>query len=163
MISSNIKVVSDINQVTKEDLNQINNDNNNSPQSGGGCCSTGSKATMFYGGKVPADDIQVARVVNGVQEVTITVNDEGYSPAAVILQRGVKAKIKFNPEKLNSCNYVVAFPEFGGQLDLSQGQTETPALDVTRDFTYQCCDMNAVKKEIEAYRPTGGGGGCCGR
>jgi copper ion binding protein len=181
MISSNIKVVSDITRVTPDDLNQI--DNNNNPQSGGagGCCSAGSKATKFYGGKVPTDNIQVAKIVNGVQEVTITVNDEGYSPAAVILQRGIKAKIKFNPEKLNSCNYVVVFPEFQGQLNLGQGQTETPALDVASDFTFQCymgmlhgyakvvddinnIDMNAVKKEVEVYRPAGGGGGgCCGR
>jgi sulfite exporter TauE/SafE/plastocyanin domain-containing protein/copper chaperone CopZ len=180
MISSNIKVVSNISKVTREDLNQINNDNNSPQSGGGGCCSAGSKATKFYGGKVPTDDIRIAGVVNGVQEVTITVNDEGYSPAAVILQRGIKAKIKFNPEKLNSCNYAVAFPDFRGQLDLSQGQTETPALDVTRDFTFQCwmgmlngyvkvvddinnIDMNAITKEIKAYRPTGGGGGCCGR
>ena len=180
MISSNIKVVSDITKVTREDLNRINNDNNNPQSGGGGCCSAGSKATKFYGGKVPTDDIRIAGVVNGVQEVTITVNDEGYSPAAVILQRGIKAKIKFNPEKLNSCNYAVAFPDFRGQLDLSQGQTETPALDVTRDFTFQCwmgmlngyvkvvddinnIDMNAITKEIKAYRPAGGGGGCCGR
>ena len=186
MISGNIKVVSDISQAAREDLNQINNNINNNAnlQGGGGCCFAGSKATRFYGGKVPTDDIQVAKLAVDagarIQEVTITVNDEGYSPAAVILQRGIKAKIKFNPERLNSCNYAVVFPEYGGQMDLSQGQTETPALKVTRDFTFQCwmgmlhgyvkvvddinnMDMNAVKKEIAAYRPAGGGGGCCGR
>lgn len=181
MISSNIKVVSDIGNVTQDDLNQIDNSNNlQGGGAGGGCCSAGSKATKFYGGRIPTDSIQVAKMVNGIQEVTITVNDEGYSPAVVILQRGIKAKIKFNPEKLNSCNYVVAFPEYQGQLDLGQGQTETPALDVNRDFIFQCwmgmlngyvkvvddinnIDMNAVKREVEAYRPAGGGGGCCGR
>jgi sulfite exporter TauE/SafE/copper chaperone CopZ len=188
MISSTIKVVPDITGVTPDDINRINNDSgvnngniNNNPQNGGGsCCSAGSKATKFQGGKVPTDDIQVARNINGIQEVTITVNDEGYSPAAVILQRGIKAKIKFNPEKLNSCNYIVVFPEYRGRLDLGQGQTETPLIDVNRDFTFQCwmgmlngyikavddinhIDINAIKKEIAAYRPAGGGGGCCGR
>jgi sulfite exporter TauE/SafE/copper chaperone CopZ len=180
MIRSNIKVVSDVSRVTREDLNQINTDNGNiNPQGGGGCCSAGSKAIKFYGGRIPTDDIQVASIAGGIQEVTITVNDEGYSPAAVILQRGIKAKIKFNPAKLNSCNYVVTFPEYRGQLDLGQGQTETPALDVTQDFTFQCwmgmlngyvkvvdninnIDMSAIKQEIAAYRPAGGGG-CCGR
>lgn len=183
MISSNIKVISDLSRATQEDLNPVNNDNNTS-QGGGGCCSAGSKATKFYGGKVPTDNIQIARMVSNadalIQEVAITVNDEGFSPAAVILQRGIKAKIKFNPERLNSCNYAVVFPEYRGQLDLSRGQIETPALDVTRDFTFRCwmgmlngyvkvvdninnIDMNAVKKEIEAYRPAGGGEGCCTR
>jgi hypothetical protein len=64
---------SDISKVTKDNLNQ----------------------TRFSGGKIPADDIQIAKIVNGIQEVTIKVNDDGYSPAAVILQRGMKAKIKW--------------------------------------------------------------------
>jgi plastocyanin domain-containing protein len=92
---------------------------------GGGCCAASANATRFQSGRVPTDDIQIAKIVGGIQEVNIKVNDQGYSPAAVILQRGVKAKIKFITEKLNSCNYVVVFPEYQGQLDLSHGQTET--------------------------------------
>lgn len=71
--------------------------------------------------------------------MTITVNDQGYSPTVIVLQKGVKFKIKFNTEKLNSCNTIVAFPEFQGQLDLSQAnQIETPFLTPTKDFTFQC-------------------------
>ncbi|HEX3044166.1 MAG TPA: heavy metal transporter, partial [Bacillota bacterium] len=122
MISSNIKVVSNLSKVSEQDLQQADSRGNSSPLSGGGsCCAASANATRFYGGRVPTDDIQVAKVVNGVQEVTIKVNDQGYSPAAVILQRGLKTKIKFNPEKINSCNYVVTFPEYNGQLDLSKG------------------------------------------
>jgi sulfite exporter TauE/SafE/copper chaperone CopZ len=179
MISSNIKVVSNLSKISEQDLQQADSSGNSSPlSSGGSCCSASANATRFYGGRVPTDDIQVAKVVNGVQEVTIKVNDQGYSPAAVILQRGLKTKIKFNPEKINSCNYVVTFPEYNGQLDLSKGQTETPEMKVTQDFTFQCwmgmlhgyvkvvddiqhIDIKAIKKEIENYKPAGGGG-CCG-
>ncbi|HBE78020.1 MAG TPA: heavy metal transporter, partial [Firmicutes bacterium] len=72
----------------------------------------------------------------------------------------------------------VVFPEYQGQLDLSKGQTETPEFTATQDFTFQCgmgmlhgygkvvddlnkVDLRAVKKEIEAHKPAGGGG-CCG-
>jgi sulfite exporter TauE/SafE/copper chaperone CopZ len=177
MIRSYIKVVPDISKVSKTDLDQ------NNPQasggSGGGCCAAGAQATRFRDGRVPTDDIQVARVVNGIQEIDIKVNDQGYSPAAIVVQRGIKAKIKFIGEKLNYCNYVVVFPEYQGQLDLSQGQTETPEINITQDFTFQCgmgmlhgyakvvddirnIDLNAIKKEIGAYRAAGGGS-CCGR
>lgn len=111
--------------------------------------------------------------------MTITVNDQGYSPAVIVLQKGVKAKIKFNPEKLSSCNYIVTFPEYQGQLDLSQaGQTETPFLTPTQGFTFKCgmrmlhgyvkvvddlrnVNLDEVKKTVEGYKPQGFGG-CCG-
>ncbi len=182
MISSYIKVVPDISRFTKNDFSRDNTANNGRLGSSRSCCAAGAKATKFLDGRVPVDDIQAASIVNGIQEVAITVNDEGYSPAAIILQKGVKAKIKFNSEKLNSCNYAVVFPEYGGQLDLSQGQTETPMLEITQDFTFQCwmgmlngyvkvvdnlnnIDWNGIKKEIAAYRPASGGGGrgCCRR
>jgi plastocyanin domain-containing protein len=90
----------------------------------------------------------------------------------------MKAKIKFLPEKINSCNYRVGFPEFRGQMDLSQGQTDTPVLDAVQDATFQCgmgmlhgyvkvvdelnkVDLNAVKQEVAAYRPTSEGRSCC--
>lgn len=183
MISSYIKVVPDIAKAAKGDLAQVNNGQKNTPNigqlsGGGGCCAASANATRFQGGRVPTDDIQVAKIVGGIQEVAIKVNDQGYSPAAVILQRGVKVKIKFIPEKLNSCNYTIIFPEYQGRLDLSQGQTETPAITATQDFTFQCgmgmlhgyvkvvddihnINLNTIKKEIAAYKPAGGGGGCC--
>ncbi len=178
MITSYIKVVPDLTQASVADL-----------QSGGGaagsfgggaCCSDGSKATKFFNGNIPTDQIVLAQIAGGVQNATIIVNDEGYAPAVVVLQRGTKAKIKFNPEKLNGCNYVVQFPEYGGQLDLSAGQLETPELEITQNFTFRCwmgmingyvkvvddlnrVDLNAIRNEVKAYRPVNqGGGGCCG-
>lgn len=175
MISSYIKVVPDLNAVSETELNETQEQGSGR----GGCCAAGAQAIRFVGGRIPTDDLTAARIVDGKQEVTITVNDQGYAPAAVVVQRGVKTIIRFNPERLNGCNYVVQFPEYRGQLDLSKGQLATPELEVTRDFTFRCwmgmlngyvkvvddlnnTDLRKIKKEIEAYRPAGGGG-CCGR
>jgi uncharacterized protein len=183
MISSNIKVVSDVSNTSNADINQVpDNSSLGSSNGAGGCCAAGSKATRFIGGKIPTDDMQVAKIENDQQEVTIKVNDEGYSPAVVVVQKGVKLKIKFDTKKLNSCNNVVDFPEYQGQLDLQGGKTETPLLTPDRDFTFQCwmgmlhgyvkvvddinnIDKEAIKSEIETYTPpqsSAGGGGCCG-
>ena len=185
MISSTIKVVPDITKVSKQDVDAANGTANSASNPnggsglGGGCCASSALATKFQGGRIPTDQIQIPKTVNGVQEVTIKVNDAGYSPAVAVVQKGMKAKIKFVAEKLNSCNYAIIFPEYQGQLDLSQGQTETPPLQVTRDFTFQYgmgmlhgyikavddinkVDLNAIRQEVDAYRPAGGGGGCCG-
>jgi sulfite exporter TauE/SafE/copper chaperone CopZ len=178
MITSYIKVVPDLTQASAADLQS--DGGGIGSLGGGGCCSAGNKATKFFNGNIPTDQIVLAQIVGGIQTATIIVNDEGYAPAVVVLQRGTKAKLKFNPERLNSCNNVVQFPEYGGQLDLSAGQLETPELEITQNFTFRCwmgmlngyvkvvddlnrVDLNAIRQEVKAYRPVNqGGGGCCG-
>ncbi|MGA2547995.1 MAG: sulfite exporter TauE/SafE family protein [Rectinemataceae bacterium] len=131
--------------------------------------------------KLPPEAIGIPLIKDGVQEISINVSSRGYSPAAIVLQKGMKAVIRFKAEELTSCNYQVIFPEYNGGLDLSKGQLETPPIPITADFTFQCgmgmlhgyvktvddlskIDMKKIKAEIDAYRASGGsgGGGCCG-
>ena len=176
MINSHIKVVSDVRNVSKSDIQELEN-SKSSALSGGGCC--GTTPAEFANGKVPVDNIEVAQVKDGQQEVTISVNNQGYTPAAVVLQKGVKAKIKFIDDKLDSCNSTVVFPEYQGKMDLTR-QKETPWITPTEDFTFQCgmnmlhgyvkvvddvknVNLNEIKRQIENYKPpVGSSGGCCG-
>ena len=147
----------------------------------GGCCS-GAGNPAFAGGRVPTETIGMPIVKDGVQEITITVDDRGYTPAAIVLQKGMKAVIKFKAARLSSCDNIVVFPEYNGGLDLSKGQLETPPLEVSRDFTFQCwmgmlhgyakavddlskVDVSKVKAEVASYRASSasGGGSCCSR
>ncbi len=147
------------------------------PGSGGGCCS-GASNPAFAGGKVPVETIGMPKIENGVQVVTVRVDSQGYFPAALVLQKGMKAIIKFDVKELSGCNNPIAFPEYNGQLDLSKGQLQTPEIPVTEDFTFQCymgmlhgyvktvddlakADIAAIRAEIGAYKASGGGG-CCG-
>lgn len=186
MISSNIKVVDDVTKVTSSDIAQSAGPGSSGIAGGlrgaGGCC--GATPPQFAGGKIPTDNIQVAKVEKDQQEITVTVNNNGYTPAAFVVQKGVPVKIKFNAEQLSGCNQYVVFPEFNGQLDLSN-QKETPLLPADNDFTFQCSmnmlhgyvkvvdninniNLDQIKKEIQDYKPAGrsagslGGGGCCG-
>jgi uncharacterized protein len=150
-------------------------------QGAGGCCS-GASNPAFAGGKVPVDEIGLPIVKDGVQEITINVSGQGYSPAALVLQKGMKAIIRFKVEGLSSCTSQVIFPEYNGGLDLAKGQLETPPIPITADFGFQCgmgmlhgylktvddrkkVDLKKIKAEIGAYRASaaGAGGGCCGR
>jgi len=183
MVSSTITVTADGNKVSAEttSIGDITNpQDNNAITAGagaGGCCAAGAKATKFAGGKIPTDEIQIAKVVNGVQEVTVTVKDEGYSPAALVVQKGLKTKVKFIAEKLNSCNNVVVFPGTGEQLDLKT-KKESAEFTADKDITFQCwmgmlhgyikvvddiknIDLESIKTEIQQYTPASSGG-CCG-
>jgi sulfite exporter TauE/SafE/plastocyanin domain-containing protein/copper chaperone CopZ len=152
------------------------------PGAGAGGCCGGSSNPAFAGGRVPVDKIGVPVVAKGIEEITIIVNDQGYSPAAIVLQRGMKAVIHFKPEALSSCNATVYFPEYNGSLDLGKGELATPEIPVTQDFSFQCgmgmlhgfvktvddlskVNLAEVRKEIAAYRApaaSASGGSCCG-
>jgi copper ion binding protein len=184
MISSYIKVVPDLTRIAAADLKQLSPDDlasalgSGSGGGGGGCC--GPTPAGFAGGKIPVEAIQVARFAGEGQEAEVVVNDQGYTPAVIVVQKGVKAKIRFAAEKLNSCNYLVYFPEYQGGLDLSKGRLETPYLEVSEDFTFECgmsmlhgyvkvvdditrVDLAAVRRQVAAFKPAAGGGGCCGQ
>ena len=85
----------------------------------GGCCS-GTAPPAFAGGKVPVDIIGLPTIQDGVQEIPVTLSARGYSPAALVLQKGMKAAITFKVDALTSCNNPVSFPEYNGLIDLTQ-------------------------------------------
>jgi sulfite exporter TauE/SafE/plastocyanin domain-containing protein/copper chaperone CopZ len=192
MITSRITVLSDLSRAASLPPDQAGGANDllgqggaaaGKPGSGAGGCCSGASNPAFAGGKVPADAIGFPVIKDGIQEVTVNVTGQGYSPAALVLQKGLRAVIKFKVQGLTSCTSQVVFPEYNGGLDLAKGQLETPAIPITADFTFQCgmgmlhgyvktvddlakVDMKRIKAEIGAYRASassGGAGGCCGR
>src|SRR5208337_88599 len=100
--------------------------------SGGGCC--GATPGRFAGGRIPVDVIQIARRTGDAQVAEVVVDANGYSPAVIVMKRGVQGKVRFVARGLSSCNRIVSFPEYQGDLDLGQGQLETPFLEITSDF-----------------------------
>jgi sulfite exporter TauE/SafE len=123
-------------------------------------------------------DIAAAVIQNGIQEVTIRVTDKGYFPAVVVLQKGVKARIRFSLESHTGSDAVVSIPEYRCKLRLTAHGGQTPLLDVSRDFFLFCgigvlhgagkvvrnlksADLEAIRHEMfSAYdfaRPFAGG------
>ncbi len=187
MISSNIKVVSDVSNLTEQDLDSESESDFNGIISetadfGGGCCAAGSKATEFYNGNIPTDEIAVGKIKDGVQSVTLNVNDYGYSPAVAVIQKGVNTVINFNGEQINSCNNRIIFSNYGAGIDLTEGENKIEFIPED-DFDFSCWmgmlngyikvvddinnfDMEEVRDEVDNFDPgsvdSGLGGGCCG-
>lgn len=169
MIRSNIKVVPDITAAAGKDDIVPEDD-------------IVSEDLIAPGESADEIKISIPQVENNQQEVTITVNDDGFSPAVIVLQKGAKFKINFAAKQLNYCNSKVIFPEYQGMLDLKAGQTETPYLTAQQDFTFSCwmgmlngfvkvvddvknIDREAIKTEIKDYKAarnsSGLGGASC--
>jgi len=110
----------------------------------------------------------VAEVKEGLQELTVTIDETGFSPALLIVQKDIEVKIKFKAENIDESNDFVVFPEYNGALDLSGGQFETPELIPEEDFTFLSysglfpgyvkvvddlskIDIDEIKKEAAEY------------
>ena len=187
MITSSIRIVPDLRVLTASDLKPAAGAASaggtidsafGSGGGAGGCC--GATPRKFANGRIPVDVVQVAKRTAEGQVAEIVVDANGYSPAVIVMKRGVKGKVKFVAANLSSCNSVVNFPEYQGGLDLRQGRLETPFLDITTDFTFECgmgmlhgyvkvvddtdnVDLKAVRAQVAAFKPRAGAGGCCGR
>jgi len=179
MISSSIRVVDRLDNPSADPA-QPNLPATGSGLGSPGCCSA-STAPAFARGKVPTDRVAVAQFKTAegrkYQEVTVTVDDQGYSPAVLVVQKGVPARIKFVPKKLSGCNSFVDFPAYGTGLDLARGQVQTPLIPVVQDFVFQCgmamlhgyvrvvddlsqVDLDEVRATAAAWKPETPG--CCG-
>lgn len=147
MIRSKITVVDDITQIQGSEVEQINNSSSTGAVQD--CCSGSADATTIADSS--EDEIYIAKSENGLQVVNITVDEKGFNPNVIVLQKGIKVKFKFDPKSLNQCNSIVSFPDYGGGLNLSNGELETPELDVTEDFGFTCgmSMLNVYVKVVE--------------
>ncbi|MGE5405442.1 MAG: sulfite exporter TauE/SafE family protein [Candidatus Saccharibacteria bacterium] len=143
---------------------------------GGGCC--GATPERFKNGQIPVDQIGVAKMAGDKQVLEMKITANGYEPAVLVVQKGVPVDWLIEGKDLNSCNYQLVFPDYGQSLDIKQGDNGfqfTPQ----KDFGFQCgmgmlngyvkvvdninkIDKQQIIKEVQNYKPAGGGGSCCG-
>lgn len=163
MISSRIRVVSDITGTTYEDVAI--------PDS-----STFDNVTGFN--LVPVDTIAVGEIRDGIQYIELNVNENEYSPAVIVLQENIQTVWKLNCRKMNEHNGQIIFPEYGAGFNLEEGENEIEFVP-SFDFGFQCpsgimvgfvkvvkaikdIDLNAISEEAGRYRtqPAGSGFSC---
>lgn len=176
MISSKIRVVSDINKISDEDVSIVNESSGQG--SGGGCCAGGSGSTGSGDSIIPVDEVAIGEIRDGIQYVSFNVNDYGFSPALIVMQKGTQTNFVINGEQLNYCNNSLIFPEYNARVRLKDGENLIEFVPEA-DFTFLCwmgmlngyvkvvddiesIDINAIKEEVKNYIPPQGstGGGC---
>ena len=116
---------------------------------------------------------------NGVQEIYMTVDRDGWSPDTFVLKKGVPAVWKINVEQLTGCNNEIIVRDYGLDIVLKEGLNEvefTP--DETGTIRWSCWmgmipgsfivtdDGFASESEVDAAQPIAsgscGGGSTCG-
>jgi len=89
-----------------------------------------------------ADDVGIATIENGVQNITVTVSGDAFSPAVIIMQKDIETKWNIVGDELTSCNESLIFPAYNAKLDLKQGDNVIDLIP-TADFDYSCW-MNMI-------------------
>lgn len=167
MIRSSIRVVENVNQLKDIEVEELSN-TPSTVGSSGSCCDPGVAVNTIADTK--SEDIFVAEANKDIQEISITVDERGFTPNIIVLERGTKAKFKFQLKSLNQCNSAVVFPEYQGGIDFNKGETETPELEISESFGFSCwmgmingyvkvvdsvegIDLEVVKEDAKRYAP----------
>jgi hypothetical protein len=124
------------------------------------------------GFRIPTGEIGIAAMGEEnnrtVQRVSIEVTDNGFVPAAVVVQGGMLTGITFNNVSTRPANYILRFPDYGQEVLIDQGENVL-GLMPEGDFDFSTSDseyygyikvvedinnfdMDAVKTEIGNFQ-----------
>ncbi len=119
---------------------------------GAGVLLSGFLWWFFFGPK----QARSARVVGGVQEVTVTVKG-GYSPDRIRVQQGVPLRLTFDRQEAGDCTSRVVFADFGASKTLPAFGTATLQFtpDKVGEFGF-ACGMNMIHGTL-VVEPAGDG------
>lgn len=97
-----------------------------------------------------AEEAAQPEMVDGVQVITVRVEDEGYTPSRIAFQEGIPAKIIFDQHGTTACAWDVMSKDLGIKLtELPEGEQTavefTPEKEGTYTFT---CGMDMMKGTV---------------
>jgi len=147
MIRSRITVVDDINNID----------------------ASGSGDAQKSGYRIPADKIAVAKITDGKQFVEINMEENRFSPAVAVMQKGLETTWIINGVILNDSNSTLIFPAYNAQISMFKGENKLILVPDT-DFDFSTADgaffgyvkvvddidqidIDSIKNEVSRYIP----------
>lgn len=100
-----------------------------------------SKVQSLLGGSSSASasgNIAKATVENGVQVIRMTANNNGYTPNAFYVQKGMPVKWIINGEQLNSCNNSIVASSVGIEKKIKKGESIVEFTPGDKDINFSC-------------------------
>lgn len=128
MITSKIKIVSDINNIQKneiKDIEKFTKKENNKPN----CCSTGGSdnGIIFASSEEIINNItknlKIEKPIynNNFQNITMIINEKGYSPNVLLLKKGEKIEWNIKLTSLNEKIYRMIIPKYNSGIEFKKG------------------------------------------
>lgn len=114
-----------------------------------GLALTGSNIPILSG--LSQSSGNLAPVVDGYQEITITANRSGYKPSSNLIQGDIPVKLNIKAKELTSCNNVMYFPQYDKYIDLSKGDVVAEINSNGKDIDFTCW-MGMIRGNISIER-----------
>jgi sulfite exporter TauE/SafE/copper chaperone CopZ len=182
MIRSKITVVDDLTTI----------DSGNVADNSGDTASTDSTSSNVSGlddynnlleVQIPTDKLAIAKIEDGVQKVDIIYDENGFSPAVIVVQNGLETTWTINGSNVEKGSNIL-FPYYYAQLEVLEGENPINFIP-DQDFDFYTSDSSfygyvkvvddinkideeAIKKEVSEYVPSapdnssgGGAGASC--
>ena len=90
---------------------------------------------------------ELAPVVDGYQEVTITANRYGYQASSPIIKGDIPVRLTIKVEELTSCNNAMYFPQYDKYIDLSKGDVIAEINPNGQDISFTCW-IDVYKRQV---------------
>jgi sulfite exporter TauE/SafE/copper chaperone CopZ len=119
--------------------------------------------------EIPTEELAIASNVDGLQTVEISLTEEGFSPAVVVVQKGLGTTWIINGKKTETGNSIL-FPYYYSELQVQEGENKIsfyPDQDFdfyTKDSSYygyvkvvediNNIDEEAIRQEVSEYQPS---------
>lgn len=92
--------------------------------------------------------VRAAVVSSGHQEVMILVKG-GYTPDAIVVQRGKPVRLNFRREETSSCSEMVLLPDFNRSAQLPEGETVAVEFVPERAGEFEfACQMGMLRGKL---------------
>lgn len=70
---------------------------------------------------IPTDELAIAEIKDGYQQVTLELSDEGFTPAVIVVQAGTDVQWTISNSSAADANYTLLIPAYAVQVPLSDG------------------------------------------
>lgn len=100
--------------------------------------------------KANASQVNMSKttIENGVQVIRMTADNNGYTPNAIYIQKGVPVKLIIEGNQINSCNNGVVVPALNIEKDLKPGENIIEFTPKDEDIEFSCW-MGMIKGVIK--------------
>ncbi len=97
-----------------------------------------NKQGVAFASGSPSGNAAKAVIKDGVQTITMTADEKGYTPNGFYVQKNVPVKWVIEGKGLNSCNGQVVIPSLNKQVQLNQGENVVQFTPGDKDISFSC-------------------------
>jgi sulfite exporter TauE/SafE/plastocyanin domain-containing protein/copper chaperone CopZ len=92
----------------------------------------------FTSDSSPQSDLGKAKLIDGVQELTMTVDGSGFTPNLLYVKKNVPVKWIINGDAINPCNNAIAIPALNKQYTVNPGENIIEFTPGDKDINFSC-------------------------